>query len=64
MFIRIEEYLKCSKCGSLSCENFSNQVEKGVRCLHCGHEKTESLYPKFSNEYVGWAHNKNIITKF
>lgn len=37
---------RCSKCGSINYEEFSNIRESGTRCLDCGHVgNKKSNYP-------------------
>lgn len=38
---------KCSKCGSINYEEFSNMRSSGIRCLDCGHVGNE----KSTNPY-------------
>ena len=41
--------LKCSECGSTRSESFEREIEHGVRCLDCGHEKKKLRIPQLDS---------------
>jgi hypothetical protein len=53
--------IKCSNCGSTRNESFSRRDYSGVRCLDCGHEKTNR--PEMQGSIV-YTHDTTTLNEF
>lgn len=64
MFITIEENLECSKCGSRNRESFQQALVRGIRCLHCGHEKVTPDPVAQKDSVTRWTKQPDRVEKF